>query len=137
MKAMNNIMPIFSAFLCVTFSFGIGIYWIASAVVRAIQTVIINRKMMAVDIEEMIKKNQEKASKKKKNKDQVNKSRVNEQAHTNVRRIKEAKGKYTNDTSVELDYYEKTKDADENSLFAKANLVRNLDEKKGSQRKKK
>ena len=137
MKAMNNIMPIFSAFLCITFSFGIGIYWIAAAVVRAVQTVIINRKMMKVDIEEMIKKNQEKAAKKRKNKEQVNKTRVNEQAHTNVRRIKDAKGKYTNDTSVEYDYYEKTKDADEKSLFAKANLVKKMDEEKGNQRRKK
>ena len=92
---------------------------------------------MKVDIEEMIKKNQEKAAKKRKNKEQVNKTRVNEQAHTNVRRIKDAKGKYTNDTSVEYDYYEKTKDADENSIFAKANLVKKLDEEKGSQRRKK
>ena len=92
--------------------------------------------MMKIDIEEMIKKNVEKAAKKKK-KEQVNQSRVNEQAHNNVRRIKEAKGKYTNDTSVELDYYEKTKDADENSIFSKANMVRKFDEKNGAQRRKK
>ena len=137
MKAMNNFMPLFSAFLCLTLSFGIGIYWIASAVVRGVQTVVINRKMMNVDIEALIKKNQEKAAKKaKKKKDQVSQSRVNEQAHTNVRRIKNAKGKYTNDTSVEYDYYEKTKDAPENSIFSKANMVRKFDEKNSAAKKK-
>ena len=135
MKAMNNFMPIFSAFLCLTLSFGIGIYWIASAVVRGVQTVVINRKMMHVDIEALIKKNQEKAARKKKKTD-VSKARVNEQAHTNVRRIKNAKGKYTNDTSVEYDYYEKTKDAPENSIFAKANMVRKFDEKNSSNKRK-
>lgn len=135
MKAMNNFMPVFSAFLCLTLSFGIGIYWIASAVVRCVQTVVINRKMMNVDVEEMIKKNQEKAAKKKKKK-QVSQDRVNEQAHSSVRRIKNPQGKYTNDTSVEYDYYDRVKDVDENSIFAKANMVKTLDEKKNQKKKK-
>ena len=135
MKTMNNFMPIFSAFLCLTFSFGVGIYWISSAVIRGIQTVFINRKLMKVDIEEIIKKNQEKAAKKR-NKDEVSHARVNKQAHTNVRRIKNPQGKYTNDTSIEYDYYEKTKDAPEDSIFAKANLVKRFDEKNSTNRRK-
>ena len=43
MKTMNTVMPVFSAFMCLSFSIGIGIYWIAGALVRSVQQVIINR----------------------------------------------------------------------------------------------
>ena len=33
MKTMNMVMPLMSAFFCFTFPVGLGIYWIASAVV--------------------------------------------------------------------------------------------------------
>ncbi len=136
MKTMNNVMPIFSAFLCFSVSFGIGIYWITAAVIRAVQIIVINRRLMKIDIETLVKKNIEKAEKKNKNKKEVSKTRVNEQAHTNIRRIKNPQGKYTNDTSIEYDYFEKTKDADENSLFAKVNMVRKYDEKNRNQKRK-
>lgn len=128
MRAMNNFMPIFSAVLCLTFSVGIGLYWISGAVIRSVQMIYINRKMMKVDMAELIKKNQEKAAKKNKGKnkkDYVSESRVIEQART---KTKSYKGKYTNDTSQGYDYYEASKNADPNSIFAKANMVRKYDE---------
>lgn len=128
MKAMNNFMPIFSAVLCLTFSVGIGLYWIAGAVIRSVQMVYINRKMMKVDMAEVIRKNKEKAEAKNKGKNKkeyVNQARVNEQARVKTRSYK---GKYTNDTSQGYDYYESSKNADPNSVFAKANMVRRFDE---------
>jgi YidC/Oxa1 family membrane protein insertase len=130
MKVMNNFMPLFSAFLCFSFSLGIGIYWIAGAVIRGVQMVYINRKMMKINVEELIRKNQEKAAKKAQSgqKDRVEGSRINEQAHVKTRRV-EAKGKYTNDITKGIDdYYERSKNADPNSILAKANLVRKFDE---------
>lgn len=128
MKAMNNFMPIFSAVLCLTFSVGIGLYWIAGAVIRSVQMVYINRKMMKVDMAEVIRKNKEKAEAKNKGKNKkeyVNQARVNEQARVKTRSYK---GKYTNDTSQGYDYYESSKNADPKSVFAKANMVRRFDE---------
>ena len=58
MKMMNMIMPIFSAFICVTLSMGIGIYWIAGAVIRCIQQVVINRRIAKMDAQELLQKNQ-------------------------------------------------------------------------------
>ena len=68
MKSMNTVMPIMSAFFCVTFPVGIGIYWIAGAVFRSIQQLIINRHMTKIDMDDLIKKNQEKAQKKREKK---------------------------------------------------------------------
>ena len=65
MKTMNTVMPVFSAFMCLSFSIGIGIYWIAGALVRSVQQVIINRHMSSIDMDEVIRKNQEKAAKKR------------------------------------------------------------------------
>ena len=64
MRMMNTFMPVVSAFMCLSFSIGIGIYWITGAVVRSIQQIVINRHMKAIDIDELIAKNQEKAARK-------------------------------------------------------------------------
>ena len=37
MKTMNLMMPLFSFVMCFTVPVGLGIYWIASALVRSIQ----------------------------------------------------------------------------------------------------
>ena len=51
--------------MCLSFSIGIGIYWIAGALVRSVQQVIISRHMSSIDMDEVIHKNQEKAAKKR------------------------------------------------------------------------
>ena len=48
-------MPIFSAFICLTLSMGIGIYWIVGAIIRCIQQVIITRKIGKVDVEGILR----------------------------------------------------------------------------------
>lgn len=139
MRTMNLIMPLFSAFLCLSFSVGIGIYWIAGAVIRCVQMIYINRKMMKMDIGEMIRKNQEKAALKNKGKKKniIQTARVQEQARTQTKHVQNPKGKYTNDTSEGLDYYEASKNVDPNSIFAKANMVRKYDEAHANDKKSK
>lgn len=65
MQTMNNIMPLMSAFFCVTMPIGLGIYWIASSVVQIIQQLFVNAYMERVDIDDMVKKNIEKINKKR------------------------------------------------------------------------
>lgn len=55
-NSMNTVMPVFSAFMCLSFSIGIGIYWIAGALVRSVQQVVINRHMSSIDMDEVIRK---------------------------------------------------------------------------------
>ena len=66
MKSMNTMMPIMSAIFCFSFPSGVGIYWIAGAVIRSIQQIIINKKIDKEDVEDIIKKNADKAKEKAK-----------------------------------------------------------------------
>jgi len=64
MKTMNAVMPLFSVFICFTFNIGIGVYWIANAVIRTIVMVIANKMIDKKGLENIIKENKEKAKKK-------------------------------------------------------------------------
>lgn len=64
MKMMNMIMPIFSAWFCFTLPSGMGLYWIASAVVRTILMIIINKQLDKMSFDDIIKKNSVKSAKK-------------------------------------------------------------------------
>ena len=134
MKSMNLFMPIFSAFICATLSLGVAIYWIVGAVIRAIQMIFINRMMMKEDIEELIKKNLEKAAKKKKKKpnavsqkDAVEQSRVSQQAYVNSKKIRNynnsaaAKNSGKKGDSGNDIWNYQTDNPD--SMFSKANMV--------------
>ncbi len=134
MKSMNLVMPIFSAMICATLSLGVGIYWIVGAVLRAVQMVFINRSMMKVDMEEMIKKNLEKAEKKKKKKkvnavnekDAVDRSRVNQQAYASRKGIRtnyNNSGSSANKGKTDDREIWNYQSSDPNSMFSKANMV--------------
>lgn len=134
MKMMNTIMPIMSAFFCLSFSIGIGIYWIAGAVIRCIQQVIINRQMSKVDVEQLIAKNQEKVNKKRE-KAGLPPQKITQQARMNVRNIEEPKNVKTQeekqkDVKDSTEYYKNTTNLKSGSLASKANMVRQFDDKK-------
>lgn len=65
MNQMNVMMPLMSVFFCFTFPAAIGIYWVATSVVMIIQQLIVNAYMDKVDLDEMIRKNVEKANAKR------------------------------------------------------------------------
>jgi len=65
MKSMNTIMPFFSGAICLTLPVGLGIYWIAGAVFRIGQQLIIDKHLDKIDIEALIEQNKEKQKKKK------------------------------------------------------------------------
>ncbi|MBM6667646.1 YidC/Oxa1 family membrane protein insertase [Lacrimispora saccharolytica] len=134
MRMMNTFMPVVSAFMCLSFSIGIGIYWITGAVVRSIQQIVINRHMKAIDIDELIAKNQEKANKKRE-KAGLPPQKITQQARQNVRNIefeeraeKETQKNQPNVSETTAYYRENTEYAP-GSLAAKANMVRQFDEK--------
>ena len=60
MKTMNVIMPLMSAWFCLTLPAGMGLYWVVGAVVRSIQQIAINKHIDKMDIEAEIEKNVEK-----------------------------------------------------------------------------
>ncbi len=131
MKTMNTIMPLMSAFFCFTLPAGMGLYWIAGAVVRSIQQVMINRHIDKMDINEVIKKNEAKASKKIERM-KASYENVSNYAATKTKSVGN-KASYVN-TSAKEDNSQKvnvsySKNAKPGSLAAKANMVKEYNEK--------
>ncbi|NCB93424.1 MAG: YidC/Oxa1 family membrane protein insertase [Clostridia bacterium] len=144
MKSMNTIMPVMSAVFCFSFPVGIGIYWVIGAVIRSVQQLVINKHMEKVDMEELIRHNQEKM-KKKLEKQGLSPQKINQQARMNVRNIQEPDAKSDKPGMSEeekaerlkksTEYYNNT-NAKPGSLAAKANMVKQFDEKNNKNRKK-
>ena len=134
MKSMNTFMPIMSAVFCFTFPVGIGIYWVVGAVIRCIQQLVINRKMEQIDMEELVRHNQEKM-KKQMEKRGVSAQQINQQARMNARNIQapdKTSGLSQEEKAAQrkkaTEYYNNA-NVKPGSLAAKANMVKQFDEK--------
>ena len=136
MNSMNLMMPIMSAVFCWGFATGIGIYWIATSVFMVITQLIVNAQLKNLDIDEMIKKNLEKANKKraKKGLPPINE----EKAANNIKKMEEnaerkekEREEKLNSQKLHIEEAEKYYFDGENkdSLFAKANMVQKYNEK--------
>lgn len=64
MKIMNYAMPLMSFFIAFSTPVGLGVYWIAGAVVRSIQQFFLNKHFEKIDLDAIIEKNKEMAEKK-------------------------------------------------------------------------
>ena len=126
MKTMMNVMPVFSVIMCFSMPAGLGIYWIASAVVRTIQQLIINKFLSKKSMDELIEENVKKAAKKREKKDAVSGREINAMAHKNVKNIEEPKRKTT--SSNNIDSYKQN--AKPGSLASKANMVSDFNKNK-------
>ena len=131
MKTMNMVMPLMSAFFCFTFPVGLGIYWIASAVVRSVQQLLINRHLNKMDIDDLVNENMKKIEKKRE-KAGLPPQKITNQAHQSAKNIN--KGNSGNNSASERarkvdEAYEKSRNAKAGSITAKANLVRDFDER--------
>lgn len=123
MKMMNYTMPIMSGFLCLTLPAGMGIYWVAGSVIRCVQQVVINRHIDKIDFDEVIRKNQEKASKKVKK--QVSSSVVLQNASIKTKANINANSIMSQEEKEALIEQAKKKNAEaaEGTLAAKVNMV--------------
>ena len=124
MKTMNVMMPLMSVWFAFTFPAGMGIYWIANAVVRIVLQIFMNKRIDKIDINELIEKNAEK-SKKKMEQIQANQERMQAYAAMNTRSI-QSKASYVNKAASDETETEEVKKPAEyapGSLAAKANMV--------------
>lgn len=143
MKMMNNLMPLMSAFFCITMPAGLGIYWVATSVFMIIQQLILNMYFNRMDIEELIMKNLKKANKKraKKGLPPQKVSNVAKQTVRNIEnaeQIKEEQKKRIEQTKNQIkestEYYNKGV-AKPGSLAAKANMVQQYNERTEKKKK--
>lgn len=165
MKMMNNIMPLMSAWFCFTLPSGMGLYWIAGSVVRTIQQIVINKHIDKMDFDEIIKKNSAKSAKKME-KMKAQQEKLNAYANMNTRNIQtkqptqtkqpaqapvqtkpsiqnkaNAKSSMTDEereaaVKKSTDYYNNG-NAKPGSLMARANMVKQYNEKNNKDVKKK
>ena len=140
MKVMNNVMPIMSAVFCYTLPAGMGLYWVAGSVVRSVQQVLINKHIDRMDIDAEIKKNTEKYHEKLR-KQGIDPEKLNSYATMSTKNMKSATpapsrakaSAMTQEQKEEAmrkatEYYNKNA-AKPGSLAAKANMVRDYNEK--------
>ena len=134
MKQMNTIMPLMSLFFCAILPIGVGIYWIAGAVVRTIQMLIINKQMDKMDINELVQKNLEKVNKKRE-KQGLPPQRISKVAKIDVRNIEEEKEEKARRAAVaaekakaSTEYYRST-NVKSGSIASKANMVKQYEER--------
>ncbi|MCQ2522394.1 MAG: YidC/Oxa1 family membrane protein insertase [Lachnospiraceae bacterium] len=131
MKVMNSIMPIMSIIFCVTLPAGMGLYWVAGAVVRSIIQIIVNKRLDKIDIDEMVKKNIEKENAKRAKKG-LSPMQITQAATMNTKNVQR---KNTNSLankakiSESTDYYKKSSTAKPGSLASKAMMVKQYNEK--------
>ncbi len=134
LKSMNTIMPIMSAVFCFSFPVGIGIYWIAGAIIRTIQQIVLGKAMDNMDMEAYIAKNQEKM-KQKIRKNEVTAERIQQQARVNTKRIQERANVSTVSAEEKAEKVKKSTEYYNNtqykagSIASKANMVKQFDEK--------
>ena len=133
MKTMNTVMPLMSAFFCFTFPVGLGIYWIASAVVRSIQQLLINRHLNKMNIDDLVNENMRKMEAKRA-KEGLPPQKITNQAHQSAKNInKVEKGMSGTDEANRAkkveEAYKNASHAKAGSITAKANLVRDLEER--------
>ena len=127
MKTMNTMMPLFSLIMVFSVPVGAGIYWIAGAVIRSIQQLVLNRHFKNLDLDAIIEKNKEKA-KKKKEKQGIRENQISNTARMNTRKISEPI--VTEEKEEKLrQTAEYAKSAKKGSLLEKANMVRDFNER--------
>lgn len=134
MKSMNVMMPLMSAVFCWSLPSGLGLYWIAGAVVRTIQQIFVNKHIDKMDIDAMIEENVAKqkekdAKSKKKNKNNVGSDTVNTYSSMNTRNIQK-NDKYSTKISQEKEQeLQRVRNANKGkkykagSLASKVNMV--------------
>ncbi len=134
MKTMNTVMPLMSAVFCFTFPVGLGIYWIASAVVRSVQQLLINRHLDKIDINDLVNENMKKIEKQR-TKEGLPPQKITNQANQSTKNINTKIDKGSSNTDVAErtkkveESYQKARNAKPGSITAKANMVRDFDER--------
>lgn len=142
MKTMNTIMPFMIGFMGFSLPAGLGLYWIATAVVSTIQQLALNAYFNKIDVDKMVQKNIEKANAKRA-KQGLPPQTLSTRANTNTKTInannktQDLQKKLEETRQRELEKVEEIKKSTsyynegttKGSLAAKANMVARYNEK--------
>ena len=141
MKMMTLFMPFMSAFIAISVPAGLGVYWIATAVIQTIMQLIINAYYDKLGAENIVKKNVEKRNKKRAKKGlppetiaknasvstkNISSAEKDKQIAESLKSKKEANEKRIKEIKESTQYY---KTAKAGSLAEKAGMVAKYNEK--------
>ena len=134
MKSMNIMMPLMSLVFVFSLPIGMGIYWIAGAVIRSIQQIFINKHIDKMDIDAIVAKNTEKLEKKIEKKSGVTGAALNSAARMSTKSLTEKSHTSTLSDAEREEALKKStefynKGVKPGSLAAKANMVKMYNEK--------
>ncbi len=131
MNMMNKTMPLMSLFMCFSVPVGLGIYWVMSSVVRLVQQYFLNKHFEKINLDDIIKKNEEKA-KAKREKMGIAENQIRNAAQMNTRKTMSDKANTSTFAEKEA-LLEKANMAKANakpgSMAAKANMVKEYNER--------
>lgn len=134
MKMMNIIMPLMIGFMAISFPAFLGLYWLVQSLVMMVQQILINKALDKKTNEELIKENIEKANKKRARKGQPP---ISDKASISTRYLDRLNARTQDQQSQEekdakmkaaTEYYQ-SRSAAPGSLAAKANMVRDYNER--------
>lgn len=137
MNSMNVVMPIMSGVFCITLPIGVGIYWIATSVFTIIQQFFVNKYMAKMDVDELINKSMEKASKKMSNRSASSTTSLQELARKQTKTInnpvieKERDSEKYNVSNAHNSSNDKSEPHNPTSISEIANLLKNRNSEKG------
>ena len=89
MKTMTYTMPLISVVFGFTLPAGLGLYWVASAAVRSVQQLAVNKYLKSKSVEDMIEENRKKAQKKREKKG-TSAEEINKMATKSTRNVETA-----------------------------------------------
>ena len=134
MKIMNIFMPLMLGFMAISFPAFLGLYWLVQSLVMLLQQIMINKSLDKKTNEELIKENIEKANKKRARRGQPP---ISDKAGISTRNLDRLNARSQDPQSQEekeakmkaaTEYYQ-SRTAAPGSLAAKANMVRDYNER--------
>ncbi len=129
MQSMNTFMPIFSIFMVFTLPMGIGLYWIAGALVRSVQQLLLNRHFDKLDFDKIIEDNKEKAAKKRAKREGYSQAVIQQAGQMRTRNVNAS----TDNEEAIKKAEELKSNAKAGSMASKANLVRDYNNRNNNQ----
>lgn len=138
MNIMTKIMPFISLIFVFSVPIGLGLYWIAGALVRSLFVVLLNRHFSKIDLQALIEKNKEKAEIKLKKRQKRNSS-IYEAATLSTKKTMSDKAnigtKANKAASKQEETQKRIQEAKPGSLASKANMVTDFNQKKNKDKK--
>ncbi len=128
MKTMNIMMPLMSFVICFTVPVGLGLYWIAGALVRIVQQYLLNKHFEKIDLESIIEKNKEKAAQKAEKRG-IKQAQIYNAARTSTKSMNDKATVSADKTEALNKAADLRSHANSSSMAAKANLVKDFNER--------